>query len=768
MSINSIAEYAESCLDRECLLRWFPSSIQYNDSQLGFSGTELAIVEQILRSLSRGESLLIRNPLPCNRIPVALCLAYTRTQDPRFPTDGIVGRGQSILAFPAMSKGYLSTIDNVKLDSLGRQPSLVNREPVGQLSAIDGDADIYTAKHGFNFDRQHPVGATGAVFVDLRKPEWGQFARRFVEINDFAQRTDIPFIFYTNESSDETTKIQNSIDSIEVTSRLLTTAEGMDVPNPGQTARFGHLLSEEEFAAEYISVGFPKMKNIIKDLVQMKQDLQERSVATTEVGWLFNLLTKLPVRPEHWDDVTSDHYYQQGVNELLQTLKQRSSRFGGMDADLLLNYCHAADQLHGLLNRENPIQTELFDLIREAEEQEIDRAFVVRNDSERQAILRAITIDGGPTPSSAAIRDLSAIDAGEFDEVVVCRPLDYDSYVYEFPLAPEMKFLQFQSWAEVVQRRVDRGLDVLDAETDLRRVGQFADEQNANTTAAAPPTESQAPTESTVVDEEPGDTADRELREPTASASEPVADYVPDVKGASEVEVIETLESEFKTGATPHSDGTDRGNTDGTPDLQITLDNGEVKTVSEHARVTILQHSGDIGRIQAADLSVGDTVVLVDSAAKDIYDMFLESAHEKKKLRKCESIVERWQTALEGYLQNATTNELLDELQERGSDITDPNTIELWAEGTAIGPRDPDDVRRVLAVVDPEMEPTWEATVQAMKDIRTEHQQIGKQARQAIESKMSSSMVNELSESLEDGFDRSEVTKTTVAEITQL
>lgn len=764
MTISSIADHAQDCLDRDYLVRWFPDNVRVDGEQFGFSDTELGIVEETLRSLDRNQSIIIHNPLPDNRILIAICLAYARTQDPRFPTKGIVGQGQSLLAFPALSKGYVSTIDDARLDGIGKLQRLVERKPIDKLSQAGSDVRIYSAKHNFEFDREKPPGGVGAMLVDLRKPEWGLHTRRFNEVYQVHKNSrHRPTIFYTVEVTDEVARLQEEVETIEVTSDLLMTAQGMEVPNPGRTAQFGHLLSEEEFEIEHISVGFPQMQEVIKDMVQMKEDLQSRGVANIEVGWLFNLLTKLPVRPEHWDDVTAKNHYQQGVRELLETLRSKASRFDGSSADLLINYCHAGDHLHGLLNREHPVQEEIFNLIEEAETEDIDRVFVVRSDFERQALLRAIAVEDGPSPSSSSIRPLSEVAAGEFDEVVFCRPLDYDSYAYEFPLAQSLKFVQFQSWTDIVKRRIDRGLDVLNADIDMRRVGQFEDE-----THQEQPSSQGAPAEQQTQADASLDDIQRDvIEEPTFDPEDPITDYTSEVEGASESEVIDTLEQEFKQSnrerqTHEQSDSSEKA------DLRIELDNGEVRTASKHARVTILTESDDIGRIRAADLSPGDTVVLVDDAANDIYDMFVESAHDKERIRKCQSVVDRWQDTLREGLDEMSAGSILKEIQERGSDITNAQTIELWASGSAIGPRDPEDVRRVLDVLDPEMKPTWEATSQAMKDIRTEHRQIGRQARRAIETSVSSSMASELSESLDDGLNRSDVTEATITDITSL
>lgn len=762
MAISSLTKHAESCLNRDYLLRWFPDNLQLDGEPIGFSEPELGIVEEVLRRISNRESLLVHNPLPCNRIPVAICLAYVRTQNPNFPSHGIVGEDNAMLAFPALNKGYLSTIDAVRLDGIGKNPRLVDREPVGALSELHGRGRLFTAKHNFEFDKSRLRGDIGAVFVDLRKPEWGAYSRRFAEILSLAEESQRPIIFYTDEITDEAAALRQQIDAIEVTSELLMTAEGMSVPNPGTTAQFGHLVSEETFSVEHISVGFPEMKRVISDMVQIKKDLQQQGVATLEVGWLFNLLTKLPVRPEHWDDVTSSNYYQQGVRDLLKNLRNKASRIDAGDADLLINYCHAADHLHGLLNREHPVQDELFELIREAERNDIDRALLVRGEYEREAVLRAITIEDGPSLSSIGIRDVSEISPGEFDEVVICRPMDYESYVYEFPLARNLKFLQFESWTDVIEGRIERGLDVLNAEIEIRQVGQFEDD-----TEPAESTPTGAP--GTLPEDEQvsaGEASNRDKDEPTIESTGPVQDYIPDVNGASEKEVLETLENEFENSIRPTESGS-RNPEEGS-DLHFKLANGEIRTASRQTRVTILRDNGDIGRIKADDLSVDDTVVLVNSAADDIYDLFMESAHEKEKIRKCESVVERWRDTLKEGLEDMTYTELQKELQDRGSSIQETVTLELWAEGSTIGPDDDEDVRRVFGIFDPEMKPTWKATVQAMKDIRTEHRKIGKQARRAIESKLSSSMAVELSESIDEGLDRSDVEKTTVTEITEL
>jgi hypothetical protein len=185
------------------------------------------------------------------------------------------------------------------------------------------------------------------------------------------------------------------------------------------------------------------------------------------------------------------------------------------------------------------------------------------------------------------------------------------------------------------------------------------------------------------------------------------------------------------------------------------LSNGETRQLSAQSRVSVLKENGDIGRKVAEELTVGETLLLLDRAADDIYDLFVESAHQKDQLRKAESVVERWRSILhDGLSSGMTEDELVNELQDRGSDISDPMTILNWRSGGAIGPQDPEDVRRVLAIFEPEMEPTYEATVDAMKRIRKEHRDIGRRARRAIEAQMGGSIAGDLTTDLPEDINQ--------------
>jgi hypothetical protein len=291
-------------------------------------------------------------------------------------------------------------IDDFQEDGIGKCPQLVDREPIDRLSQTQIDADMHTAKNNFEFDWEHPGNDVGAVLVDLRKPEWGNVSRRFDAIMGLYEASSCPFIFYTDEMTTAAETVAEQMHTLHITNELLTTAEPTALPeNPSITTRFEHLINTSDVTVEHITIGYPEMYRIVSDLSAMRNDIQAsqrvQGVIKMEVGWLFNLLTRLPVKPEYWDAVVAENFYQQGVRELLENLRGKAQRLDGREADVLINYCEAANALHGTLNRYHPLQQKLFELITAENEASIEtqRIVVVRNDFERKAILRAFTLE---------------------------------------------------------------------------------------------------------------------------------------------------------------------------------------------------------------------------------------------------------------------------------------------------------------------------------------------------------------------------------------
>jgi len=748
MSIDSISAHADACRQRPYLSRWFPANIEFDGERYSFGETELATIEETLRQIDNSESLFIYDPIPSDRIPIGIGLAYVRTQDPRFPIEGFIGQGKSLLAFPALHHGYVSTFDNLREGGIGKSPRLVDRKPIDQLSDAELAANIYTAKNNFEFDSEGLVDIIGAVFVDLRKPEWGSMTRRFDTILGLFESSNRPFIFYSDERTTAAEILADRMETLEVSNELLQTAETTGLPdNPSLTTRFEHLINTSEVTVEQIIIGYPELYQIVSNLSAMRNDLQAsdgvQSVIKMEVGWLFNLLTRLPVKPEYWDTVVADNYYQQGIHELIENLRGKAQRLEGRSANVLINYCEAASALQGHLNTHHPLQETLFDLITDNGNHSFDgqRVVVVRNDFERKAILRAITLEELELLDTVSIRTVDEVEPIPEGEIIIARPLDSESYVYDFPTARRIAFLHFEPWAPIVETRLADGMKKIGATVRTREIGQTG-----------------------------GRTEQPDRDQPRTGEPPTTAYESPDTPTG---DPTEALREDFESGRSSAGSGgaTSHSTQASDPDIEIALSNGESRRMSAQSRVSVLKENGDIARKQADELTVGETLLILDTVTEDVYDVFIESAHQKEKLRKAESVVERWRSILQDGLDGGMmAEELLAELQDHGSDITDVSTVSNWRTGEAIGPRDPEDVRRVLSVLKPEMEPTYESTVDAMKRIRKEHRKIGRRARRTIEAQMGNSIAGDLTAKLPDeiGQASEEVRKATIDEITSL
>ena len=82
--------------------------------------------------------------------------------------------------------------------------------------------------------------------------------------------------------------------------------------------------------------------------------------------------------------------------------------------------------------------------------------------------------------------------------------------------------------------------------------------------------------------------------------------------------------------------------------------------------------------------------------------------------------------------------EVVDELQERGSDIESLHSVRAWSEGRYMGPLDESDCRRVLHLARPDLEGVLleqihEQVWKAMKHLRLLHRRIGRNVRRAVE-----------------------------------
>lgn len=743
MSMQSLAETASRCEDRPELARWFQDGLQTNNSSLELGDVELAVVEESLSVIDRGESVTIVNPLPGYEVLLGVCLGYLRLQNPSFPEKGIVGQGKSLCLLPSLSRGYVTIFDEVRRNGIGETPPLLDRTSIDKMSSISGSARLFTAKHGVELD-SYP-GDLGVLIVDLRKKEWRDPSRRLEELKSYVNELPIPVVYYLNETQPVFESLLSKTQKIELDNTLLSTARPKQGVVTSVASQYAQILCSGERQVTLQRVHYPKMRSVVTDLAKMKRDLQHVPGLALEVGWLFNLLTELPVRPKHWEDAVRDNYHHQSVGDLIANLRGKAQNLDGMTADLLINYCQGASYLQQLLNTKHPLQDALFERISEAEKAGSLAQFVVRNDYETKAILNALAAEGGAMPDSAEIVPIADLDPDPDKPTIITRPLGKSSHIYSFPASRSMEFLQLEMWADHVERRLER--ELAETETTIRledynEVEESSVQKTVHAGAGSPTPGSPdaAPRSPQNAEEEQQEAANRtSSRDSSTATSVGQKDYeIPDYDNADEL-LDEVLDDEFsgegssiqstRNGDTAGKTG--QMNTDNT--LKIVFTDGTSRTQSSLSRVTVTSEGG-IVRIPVAELEAGDEVLLTDDSSGDLYDVFIESAHDRERIRGCESTIDRWRSVLkEGLEDEYTVDEFLSEMQSKGSDISTPNTIANWRSGRILGPQDGDDVRFVLEILDQSSTSLAKPTISALREIRTLHRQIGKEAKRSVE-----------------------------------
>ncbi|WP_226023651.1 DrmE family protein [Halomicrobium salinisoli] len=745
VALTSLSDSASQCEDRPELTLWFGEGLLVGGEEFHFSDVELATAQETLVALDKQSDVVLHNPLPGDEALLSACLAFIRSQNPNFPTDGIIGRGEALCLFPALSRGYVTKFDDIRRDGIGRSPKIVQRESVGSMSDISGSADLYTSKHGISLDAV--PDEVGAFVVDLRKREWRDPSRRLDELEEYLDDVSVPVVYYVSDPRPEVESLLSGVDRIEFDNSVLSTARTDTGSGESSLSKYAEILSAGERSVTIGMVHHPEMKSVVTDLANMKQDLRKIPGLALDVGWIFNLLTELPVKPKYWEEVIRDNYHYQSIGSLIENLRAKAQNLDGMTEDLVINYCQAANYLQKLLNSKHPLQDVLFEKIAAAEDRGESVRFVVRNDYEREALLAALAAEGGTIPDSAQIEPIDENDPKPETKTVITRPMNNRSYLYSFPVSRRLEFLHYEIWESQISRKLRTELDGTDTTIQSQAYNQPEEnptpEQQSRAVAG-----SHAP--ATAGEPEPtADSLDRAADADAVTSSDAAGSAAGSIESPTyEVggyenpnELLEeVLEEEFEgtssnSNRTGDSAGQNRSDETGgdSSTLEITFEDGTTETRSALSRVTIAT-DGDIARIPATELELGDEVLIVDTAANDVYDLFVESAHEREQVRGCETTIDRWRNILIDGLQNDyTASELIEEMQERGSSISDETTIASWGSGRTLGPRDDEDVRRVLEVLEPESSELAEPTVSALKEIRTLHRTIGQHARRSIE-----------------------------------
>lgn len=740
MATISLAEYASRCESRPELALWFDSGLRTSDGPLHIGDVELALVEETLEAFQRSSSIAVINPIPGNELVLSICLGYLRIKDPGFPQDGLWGSGKSLCLFPALSQGYVTDFDSIRRQGIGQMPKAIDRQPIDGTDEIDGSADLFTAKHGV--DLTNNIDSAGAIFVDFRKKEWKTKRRRFTEMATYLNDTSTPTVFYFSKLRPEYEELIKGFRKVEITNTLLSSARPQSTGQTSTLSTYAQILSSGECTLSLEAVHYPEMKDVVADMANMKSDLKNVPGLRLEVGWLFNLLTELPVKPKYWNEAVDDNYHYQTIGTLISNLRSKSRNLSGMTADLVINYTQAASYLVKLLNAEHPVQEHIFEKLASGADGADETKYVVRNKFEREALLAAIAAEDATLPDAGSIIPISDLTPNPEGRTVFTRPLKEDAHVYEFPSARDVEFIQFEIWARHVTDRLESNFKGTNTTIHVRRYNEPSEPQATPQQRAG--AGSQAPGQSNrdaVPAETQATTKSHSRGQTGKSSSGEVVNYeVPDYDDPDalldDVLAAELTDDDSRTGDSRTNEGGSREDSDdGIQGESVTIrfEDGTEETHSVLSRVTLV--SGDsIVRVPVKELEPGDTLLVVDEAQSDVYDLFIESAHDRDRVRGCKSTIDRWRSILqEGLEEGYSQQELIQAMQEKGSSISTESTISSWRSGRTLGPRSAEDVRIVLEVVDPDSVSLAEPTVRALKEIRGLHRQIGKEAKRSAE-----------------------------------
>jgi hypothetical protein len=735
MGLEAVSDYAESCRRRGFMGGFHTGTIKNDGTPFHLGTSECVIVEYVLRAMEDGSSLVVHNPFPTTALPIAIIASYAYSQKPGIPgTEGL-----PMLVFPATSRGYLSKIDQFHFQTTStadaNKTPLILREPINTLSEQDSKWGVYTANSGFLFDYENHDTRFGAAFVDLQKPEWSE--RMFDHIEELCERNPtLPVVFYTNEMSPaaELTCERLGTDPLRVTNTLLASADHAD-PQPGES----DLTTQERILTNggVDILQYPvldgEFRDILSEFIDLKNKCQNRELAYVEVSRVFNQLTKQPFKPQYWSRTVGADGFYDDVPGYISRIKTRASNLS-RGSDLLYNYARVANEVQGYLNDRHVLQNTTLSAIQRAGEDEEQTRFVVKNTAEREALRLAATDTGYAILENVEIVERGKVTPMPDTRYVFIYPPYPDDYVYEFPPSKQVAFIHNALWSNYVQSAAKNATESINVSHKTTSIG-------------------------------------------ASGAAGDVADHVFD---------IDTLESDIEGylrridfSGPGHKGNSSSSGGSRTEPLAFHLTDGTTRSFSTEGTVTVYDSDrATITRKKAKNVVEGEDILLIDSVAGGFYDVLLESAHKRENVREDEKLVENWRGALYTGMDRKGMSyaDVIDELQERGSDLTSTDTVKAWRKGRYIGPLDEGDCQRVLHIFRPELEGALleqihEQVWKAMKHLRLLHRRIGRNVRRAVEAEFNPSTSAQFGENVNDHMVRNiarEIERKTVIQIKRI
>lgn len=204
-----------------------------------------------------------------------------------------------------------------------------------------------------------------------------------------------------------------------------------------------------------------------------------------------------------------------------------------------------------------------------------------------------------------------------------------------------------------------------------------------------------------------------------ASASEPVWNPF-DVDVA---EIVVTSEEGDETGG----GSSERERAGHTEALVVRFSDG-VGFFEPDLPVSRIRH-GEEEEVAVKSVQSEDRVVLVDQGIRtDLFHLVTSRLQELPEFAGTVALVREWQArAAAAHDSNLTYQEILREMQEKGTRITTEAAISHWVHGRVHGPNDAEDIRRLGEVVGDEfLVKRWKPIGRALKTMRRHHRKMAR------------------------------------------
>lgn len=706
---------AKSATEREIVQSFLEGRVTHDGETVGLGDTDLAVVELCLCAVQEGRDLLLTNPFHYSLIPALVCVEYWTSTQRSLPSR--LNDGAPMFLLP--KAGYIGDIESFRYQHQTARASIVDKQNVSSPDELHKQHCIYRATSSNALATTADPIEFGMVFVDLRATDWKQSV---VDLEAFAAHHDVEsFVFYADTRDFATDMVRELVDDVVEISRGFVASS--DPSDPFSTGTPTRARVQESILAEEIGVKCVRIND--EQIVEWFNDLYSRwkSISShVEDGGLalgvFDKLASLASSPTIYDEAARSNYITTPTDELLSALKRTAKQRSGVERNLLYNFYKRARDLRAELEEANPKRNVFIDVIERASGSTDDVVVVASNQASETALQRTLYDDSVPVPDNLSTTTRSNVVPRPETTYLFLGPLPYGSPLYEFPPSNDLIFLAYPFETGLIRTSLTES--EYDSHSDTDASDGPDDEQLSRVTVEVIDVYGDAETIDFDLDEFEEDVAQSVFRRSDTSRT-----------GQSTTE-------------TTSVDG-------GEGEIEVSFQEESTHVYRGSERVTVFDPSrNQVKHKFARELLQGEYIVSVDSAASDVYDHLVDHERERTLVEQNRELVEKWRDILvegveeEGY----DSDDLLDELQDRGSDIQTIQAVDLWMSGDTIGPGNPEDVRRVLAMFRPEFVSLASSIFDSMEYLRQQHRRWGRLVRQLLEAEVDPTKSTQVPENL--------------------